>query len=82
MTKTASGRYFGPEDTKIRPQRAAELLGLCAETVRRYTEKGLLRGCQAYPGAHLLISKLSVLEYKARLQAQVEQVKPLPWRDE
>jgi len=75
--QTAASRYFGPGDSKISTSRAGTLLGCSDRTVRRYLEKGILRGSQAYPGAYCWVSKLSVLELKAKFQRQVEHLEPL-----
>ena len=74
--------YFGPEDVRISTSRAATLLGCSDQSVRRYLERGFLRGCQSYPGAYYSVSKLSVMELKAKLRRQIEQLDPLPEKGE
>jgi excisionase family DNA binding protein len=61
---------------------AAKMLGVCDQTVRRYIQKGILRSRQERPGAHVQVSRQSVLDILTRMRAQANTLKPLPWRDE
>ena len=67
---------------EIDPWTAAEMLGCCAATIRRYVGMGILSGKQDRRGARLRISRKSVLNLLARMRAQANALKPLPWRDE
>ncbi|MGB9106079.1 MAG: hypothetical protein WCC59_15070 [Terriglobales bacterium] len=82
------GRYFGPSDTVIDTTRAAILLGYHisesrtgCQAVRRYIVLGLIVARRLYSMggnriSHYQISKLSVLDLKAKIQPQVEQTEP------
>ncbi|MBZ5570231.1 MAG: helix-turn-helix domain-containing protein [Acidobacteriia bacterium] len=50
---------------------AAKVLGCCGQTVRRYLESGLLRGCRPNPCGYFFVLKHSALELKAARDSQI-----------
>ncbi|MGB9105971.1 MAG: helix-turn-helix domain-containing protein [Terriglobales bacterium] len=58
-------------DREISAWDAAKMLGVCDQTIRNWIREGVLTARQERPGAHVHVSRQSVLDLIANMQAQL-----------